>query len=549
MKLKRFLSTVLTLSVMAASISGCGNGGGGGTQTTETAADTPDSSAPAEGGEFNFAVEEDVLSLDPAYGYSLSTSPGIHLFQETMLEYDNTTGELKPNLADSWEMSEDGMVYTINLKEGIKFWDGNEMTADDAIFSIQHIMDPDVASYMAFCYEAVDTVEKIDDYSFKINLKYPDATFKYALCVDAGTVIEQKYYEEHSDNYGTPEGGVMGTGPYIYDNWIQGQQVTGVKNENYWDADNMPKFDKVNIMVLPDSTTRLNALGTGDLNCTFQVPTNQVDLVKSMPNVELKYNPAGATHAIHFNTQVAPFDDKNVRLAMQYAFDKDLYYNTYIKEAGLKGDLNYITPGLRTLNEEAWKDCEEYTAQYNYDMEKAKECLANSAYPDGFEAEFIVSNQDIEGKNALLQLQDAVKDMGITINIRTVTYGEIYEIGFSAQRDYQAFVLRWDCDYPDPATDLIPTLHSAACGEGGGNFCNYQNPEVDALLDEQSKLTDDAERGELIAQACKLIADDAPFICFAYPYRASVRTNDVGGYDEVSLIYWWSTFYKYMYFK
>lgn len=537
------LSIVLCIFVLVGNILG-----GCGTENATNKTEEKGLQSAEDGGTFYFGLEDDVTSLDPAYSYNFSTTPTIAQMIECLFTFDNTTSEVIPALAESLDLSEDEMTYTIHLREGVHFWDGSEMTSEDVVFCMERIKDPDTASFTCFMYDDVDTIEAVDTYTVEVKLVTPNCLFKYSLATHAAAIYSKAFYEEEPDTFGTAERGIMGTGPYIYEDWISGQEVSMTKNEDYWDTEHQPSFDKVVFQIIPESTTRLASMETGELSATFQMPSSQYNAVGELENVDMKFVEAFATHCIYFNCQKAPFDDVNVRKALNYCFDQESYYQAYIGEAGEKGSIFYLPETLEMFNDKAWENLKSTAPSYDYDLEKAKECLAESAYSDGFEATIVVASNDMEGINAALMLQEAAGEIGITINIEKQPYAEAVACAFSGDRDYEMVIFRWDTDYPDPALDLSACFYSSNVGDGGSNISNWRNEKYDGLVSESMKISDDSQRAQVLADAYQLIAEDAPFICFAHEYQVRIAQDNIGGVPDAPM-YLWTPFIKYMYFK
>ncbi|MGF9798580.1 ABC transporter substrate-binding protein [Brevibacillus agri] len=487
------------------------------------------------GGEITFALPADIVSLDPAFAYDFTTNPVVNQITEGLLKFDENS-KLAPNLAEKWE-NPDPTTYIYHIRKDVKFQDGTPMTVDDVIFSMERTRDPKTASYLGWMYGNVDKIEKVDDDTVKVTLKQPDALWRYVLATTAGHIISKAYYEKHKDAFGKPDGGVMGTGPFKYVSWQTGSTIELAKNEYYWDKSGGPYLDKVVFKVLPEGTTRVTGLKTGQVTGMINVPLDLLPVVEGMDNVNVQYADSFLNDFIAFNTQKKPFDDPNVRKAMNYALDKKKILTEIVKTAGAEAKAVPVGPAIWLFNRDKWEAAYKELPDYAFDLEKAKEYLAKSSVPNGFDATILTDNETIR-INAALALQAAVKPLGINLEIEKVTGEELNTRAFSGARDYDIIVNAWGSDFPDPVGNLTPVFHSSNAGDGGSNFGNYKNPQVDALLDQQITLTDDAKRSELMIEAIKIIAEDTPWIMINHPKQILATSKSLEGYSITPLWYW-----------
>lgn len=542
MKKRKWLALALCVS-MAFGMTGCG-----GDSSTDSASSgsTADSSSTKGDKIFNFGLESDVVSLDPLLSYSFSTSTTVSQMLESWYTYvDN---EMVPTLATGYEVNDKGTEYTFTFRNDVTFWDGTEMTAEDVVYSMERIMNPDNAGYTAWMHDKVKKVEQIDDYKVKVTLSSPDATWIYATATNACSVISKAYCEKAGDDFGTAEGGIMGTGAYKFVSWTNGQEVVMEKNDNYWDKDNQPYFDELHFYIFSDATTRLNALLSGELDATYQVPASQKQMLEGQAGINLKFVDSVSTSAFFMNCQRKPFDDVNVRRAVNCLFDKKSFNEGVSGDTATIGEQTFLPSALRVYDDAQWSDFFKEVSTYDYNLDKAKEYLAASDYSDGFDATITISSGDTVQKSAALALQEAGKKIGINFSVEEVTTAELTTKLFSEEREYDIIHCRWDADFPEPSADLIPTHLSANCVAGGGNFSNYQNAEVDKLLKNQLGLSKDSERLVKILEASEIIADEAPYLVYEYPKRGIATRDYVQGY-EPSPFFLWEPFTKYMSFN
>ncbi|MET3290198.1 UNVERIFIED_CONTAM: peptide/nickel transport system substrate-binding protein [Brevibacillus sp. OAP136] len=520
---------------------------------SQTPVDAPQSAPKTEGAEqpkaagmggtLTFGLGYDIVAVDPAFAYDPSTDAVVDQITEGLLKYDKNS-QLAPSLAERWE-AKDPVTYLYYLRKDVTFSDGSPMTIDDVIFSMERTRDPKTASYLGWMYENVDKIEKADEWTVKVTLKKPDALWRYVMGTPAGHVISKKYYEAHKDNFGKPDGGVLGTGPFKYVSWKTGSEIVIEKNTNYWDKTGGPYLDKVVYKVIPEGTTRVTGLKTGQINMLIGLPLDLVEVVEGMDNVNIQKVDGLRNDVIAFNTQRKPFNDVKVRQAMNYALDKQKIMDQIVRGMGMPARAVPVSPTLWTFAKDKWEAAYKELPDYAYNLDKAKQLLAESSVPNGFSAKILTDNDTLK-MNSVLALQAAVKPLGINLEIEKVTGEELTTRGFGGARDYDIIANDWGSDFPDPSGNLVPIFHSAYVGEGGANYANYRNPELDKLLDEQSKLIDDNQRADLMIQAEKIIAEETPWIMLDHPKQIMVTTKGVEGVDGYSEtpLWTWNAYMK-----
>lgn len=535
--MKKILALLLCLAAAASLLAGCG----GGAASSSAAGSVANASKILK-----FGLEGDVISLDPLYSYSFSTSTTVSQMLESWYAY--VDGKMEPALATGYTVDDTGTVYVFTFRNDVYFWDGTQMTADDVVYSMERIMDPDKGGYTAWMHTSVAKVEATGQFEVTVTLKSPDATWIYATATNACSVVSKAYSEKAGDKFGTAEGGIMGTGAYMFKSWTNGQEVVMTKNPNYWDKAHEPYFDEVHFYIFSDATTRLVALKNGEIDATYQVPSSQKQMMENVDGIDMKFVTSVSTSAFFMNCQRAPFDDVNVRRAVCCLFDKKTFNAGISSGTADIGESTFLPKALRVYDDSQWNDYFATVATYDYDMDRAARYLAASTHPDGFTATITITSGDTVQKSAALSLQEAAAKIGITFEIAEVTSSELSSLLFSADRDYDIIHCRWDADFPEPSTDLIPTLLSANCAAGGGNFSNYQNDQVDQLLTDQLALKDDKERLAMVLEASQVVADEAPYLVYEYPLRGIAVRDYVTGYDP-SPFFLWEPFTKYLSFK
>ena len=311
----------------------------------------------------------------------------------------------------------------INLKavDDVTFSDGTPMTMDDVLFSVKRYQDPDLASYLLWMYDSVESIEQTGDWQFTVKFSQPDALWKHTFATTAGMIHSKAYVEAHPDDYGIATGGVLGIGPYVFDSWDVGNQITMSYNENWWNKDaGEPQVKNLNFLIIPEDTTRVMASTSGQIDINLQQPVDMLSDLEKAEDVDLLKIPSMGLEFLSFNCKKAPFDDVNVRKAIAYAIDDVSMQDNVIKDFGTLTNGMPVPESLFLFEEDTWKEYEANCEKYSYDMEKAQECLAASAYPNGFECTITVDQKSITNSIALI-LQQQLSMLGITASIEKVS--------------------------------------------------------------------------------------------------------------------------------
>ena len=538
---RKLLSAVLAASMLA--LTACG--GAGQTQESETSAvqesvteatqTNASEESKEEGGDIasrdtlNIALADEIVSLDPAYSYDNLTNQVVNQITQGLLYFDYS-GQLQPQLCSSWE-AKDATTYVYQIRDDVNFSDGTPMTMEDVLFSLNRHMDEEVASYLAWMYANVESIEQTGDWELTVHLSTPDAAWQYAFATTAGHIISKAYYEAHADQFGQPGVGVVGTGPYVLDSWTTGSEIKLKYNENYWDSEQEPQFKNIDFKIITDANTQATALANGQADYMFDPPTEMLDTIRQSEDMDVTEVDGWTVLWMAMNCQSGPFSDVNVRKAVAYALDKDALYEGVLTENGsyAKNGMPFSS-ALYGSEADSWNAYAETAVDEKNDLEKAKEYMAQSGYPDGFDCSLYI-NQDSIYNSIAVYVQAALSEIGINVTIETKSGDEMSNIQFGSTRDYDLAIVRWTADYPDVSGQLYPLFHSSNIAEGGGNTSCYSNEEVDRLLEEEVASIDMKERTALMQEALTIIANDTPMIGFDYPFKRVAMNKNLTGFE------------------
>lgn len=536
---KNMIKSLAAALSFAVCLTGCSSGNTSSSGSVGSSSAGVDSSAVSAGSAdttLKWALDSDIVSLDPIYAYDTTTNLVVVQVVESLL-YINPDGSVSPMLAKSWECVDD-KTYVYEIRDDVTFSDGTPMTVDDVIFSMERNMGDGSDSYVAWMFDSVDSIEKTGDWEITVHLKNPDAFWQYVPATTGGAVISEAYYNEHKDSFGTASGGILATGAYKFDHWTNGSEIVLTENENYWDDSAPVDFKTIDYTIISEDTTRIAALKTGQIDFSVNVSVDMISQLSDAENLTLDSVHAYRIDHLAFNTEKAPFNDVNVRKAIAYAIDAENLVNNIYGEYGQPGSGLLFGDALYTIGSaDDWQKFADTLDNYSYNIEKAKECLAASAYPDGFDCRLAVSNISYYQSMAVY-IQAALAEIGINVSVEQHTYDEMITIQFGnlldadGYKDYDMGLFDWQADFPDPAGNVRPILISSNAGAGGSNTSSFKNADVDALFTKENNSVDEAERVDLIKQYSEMILDQVPVyvLCFSnQTFAVNKRfTADIG---------------------
>ena len=379
----RHMPLVLLITALLVTACGAGNGSPAASSAASGAASGA-AGTPTKGGSITVAVEGEPASMDPAFDYDFVSGLAVGSVTEPLLKFCENDQKLCPNLAESWTVSPDGKVYTLKIRQGVKFHDGSTMTVDDVIFSINRIRDPKLGSYVGWMLAKVADVTAPDASTVVITLSEPDALFEYALAATATHVVNKKFVEANGDKYGTPEVGSIGTGPFKFVEWKSGDHQTLARFDDYWNkANGGPYLDQITIKIIPEPTTRVAGLQTGEIDFIVNnIPSDQYPTVKAIKDVNLTFTDSYYGEWITFNTKKAPFDNVKVRQALNYAFDKKAVRELFYGADAAPTKATLVNPSLWTFSKDPWQAAWDQLPAYDVNLDKARQLLAESGVAD-----------------------------------------------------------------------------------------------------------------------------------------------------------------------
>ncbi|MAS12761.1 MAG: peptide ABC transporter substrate-binding protein [Nitratireductor sp.] len=493
-----------------------------------------------QGGSMTVTYKDDVSTLDPAIGYDWQNWSMIKSLFDGLMDYVPGTTELRPEIAESYEISEDGTVFTFKLRDGVKFHNGRDLTAEDVKYSIERTVNPKTQSPGAGFFGSIKGFEEassgdadglsgitvVDDHTIKFELSRPDATFLHVLALNFAHVVPKEEVEKHGADFGKHP---VGSGAFKLSEWTLGQRLVFERFEDYWNP-GVPKLDQIIFEVGQEPVVALLRLQNGEVDVPGDgIPPAKFIEVQNDPKFKDLIIQGGQLHTgyVTMNVKMEPFDKPEVRKAVNMAINKDRILRIINGRAvAANQPLPPSMPGYA-------KDYEGYA----YDPEAAKALLAEAGLADGFETELYVMNTDPQPRIAQAIQQD-LKAIGINASIKSLAQANVIAAG--GEEDQAPMIwsggMAWIADFPDPSNFYGPILGCDGAVPGGWNWAWYCNEDLDAMAKEADAMVDPAKAGEREAMWRDIylkVMEDAPWAPIFNEERFTIRSERIGGDDKL----------------
>jgi len=439
------------------------------------------------------AQSSDAITLDLHAGNDASSSLVSGQIFETLI-VQTPDMELVPGLATEWTLLEDGITWEFKLREGVTFHNGEPFTANDVKFSFERAAGfAQVAPILGDI--DVSSIEVVDDHTIRVATYHPFAPFLRNLAHGAAGIMNQTAVEAAGDTVGQNP---VGTGPFEFVNWINGDEIELRRFEDYWG--DLPAYETLVFRAIQENANRLIELETGQIDIAIAIAPQDVARVEADDNLVLLRQPNFSTQYIGMNTNDPILSDVRVRQAINYAVDVDLILETVLSGVGGRA--------VGPFGSNVWGFNPNLTG-YGFDEERARELLAEAGYPDGFEIELWSSNSGT-GPIIVEAVQNMLGRVGIRVNVSQMEWGAYVEA--LNQGNHQMFIMGWGTITGDADYGLYALFHSSQDPSAGNRFF-LDVPGLDELIDEARSLTDDdARREQLYWEIQEIIVEEAPWV-------------------------------------
>lgn len=500
MKKKSVTKILLSVMVLLVSIAFCACGSDKSTkssetdnssseQTTEsaTAANTEAGADASDTSCFVFGMTQEVSSVDPHSDTDAATRRVLFNVYEGLVK-PTPDGDMIPAVASDYTISDDALVYTFTLRDGITFHDGNPVTVEDIKYSLERSAEIDGESS---ALSVISDITIVDDKTIQITLSEVNSEFIYNLTTP---IAEQA-------NDATQATNPIGTGPYMISDFAEGQYLKMKKYEGYW-QENADYIDEAEFKFISDAQAAFLELQAGTIDALEHLTIDQVETLNE--DYYIFETTMMLVHGFFLNNESGPLQDVRVRQALNYAVDRDA-----INEFLFGGKSHLIqTHAYPTIT--TWYNADT-EGTYTYDVEKAKELLAEAGYADGFDLEITVPSNYTQHVGTAEILAEQLAVVGINVNINLIEWSSWLSDVYQG-REYQSTVIGFDISSMSPAT-----WYKRYYTPSANDFTNFSNEEYDSIYEQAIATVDFDKKHELYSQLQQILTDEAASVFIEDP--------------------------------
>ncbi|CAN5523581.1 ABC transporter substrate-binding protein [soil metagenome] len=467
---------------------------------------------PKPGGILRMGMQSDPGALDTQL-QSLTAAWHVveHIYSRlTKIEPDMSVA---PELAESWDISEDGLTYTFNLHQGVMFHNGREVQAADVVYSLERLVNPETASPSAADLASVESFEAADEYTAILNLSAPDASLLSNLAGASCIIFPPEVIEENGDLTQV----AVGSGPFRFIDYVPNTQVTLERFEDYFESP-LPYLDGVELLIAASDTSRTAALVQGTVDFIEYVPSQDIELLEADESIKLAGDAISQIRMIGINLTREPFTDVRVRQAIAMAVDRGPIIDASLFGFGTATDV--------VLAQGHWAALERPEPQ-GPDIEGAMALLAEAGFPDGFETTITGWAEYGFLANSAIVVQEQLKQIGIEAEMNLLDTGTMGQTVY-VDNDFDLAVTGTS-GWVDPGSVFLDNFRT---GENG-NFVGYSNAEVDELIAQGAAATDLEERGATYRRIQEILLEDLPWVNLYIGQQFEAMKTFVMGFEHI----------------
>lgn len=459
-----------------------------------------------KGGTMRIAFPETPNEFDPGLVSAFPEYNTNYAVYDGLVRVDASLSP-QPQLATSWEATNEGLTWTFNLREGVTFHDGSSFSAEDAAYSINRLLDEELGSPLRSALAIIDNAEALDATTLQLNLSSPNGDLVVLLGSPQARMVQ---VGSTSDSLRESSNG---TGPFTLAEHVPGSHTLLSANESYWD-EGKPYLSEVRFVAMPESSTQVAAISGGQVDFLFQVGTENIPVLERNNNIQVLEVESGAYQTICMDARVAPFDDVRVREALKLCVDREGMLVAVLQGRGLIGN-DHPIPNFNSFASDI--------PQRKQDIARAKELLAEAGHGDGLDLTLTSSTVRAGMMESAVAFQEMAKEAGVNITINRVPpdnyWGEHW-----MKSDF--FCSNWGMR---PSID--ETLTNQFYSEAKWNEGKYDDPEIDAAIDAGRSATDPAERAYHYAVAQQVIHDKGGVVVSYFKPVIQAQSTKVEGFE------------------
>lgn len=476
---------------------GCGgSGGSSGVQ----------SSAPPD--TLNFGIQAEITTMDPYESTAYVDRQVMASIYDKLVDIDGK-GEIEPMLAKDWEVSDDELTYTFDLRDDVEFHDGTKFDAEAAKFNLDRYLEEESARVAELA--SVKSVEAVDSNTLRINLSEPFSPLLSVLADRAGMMPSPQAVQQSGDDFANNP---VGTGPFEFDEQVRGDELTVKAFDGYW-REGQPKLKEVSYQGIEDANVQYNNLQSGQLDVIELVPENELESLKERGGFDIYNRPELGYQGIWLNTTQPPFDDANLRRAVYTLIDREAIVEAALSGVGGEAGNSPFPPVSF-----AYGESDEFKRG---NAEEARQLLKEAGQGDGFSFTMTVGTSPQQQQIGQI-VQDSLEPAGIKVDLERLEFGTLLE--GAERKDFEALQLGWSGRL-DPDQNIYEFLTTG----DPSNYSGYSNKEFDKLLAEARREGNEDERKRLYDDAMKILHDEAPYIYLYHENSTWGMNQAVEGYE------------------
>ena len=461
-------------------------------------------------------LDANLTGLDPADLNDNISQSAARLMFEGLYMLDEHM-KLRPQLAESYEASEDAKEFIFHLRKGLTFHDGSPFNAAAVKFSFDRAGNPENHLKRQSLYVMIDHTDVVDDLTVKMVLKYPFGAFVNNIAHPGALIVSPKSVQDYGKEVTRHP---AGTGPYQFVSW-SADTLKMKKNEHYWKP-GLPKIDTITYRSVPENGSRIAMLQAGEAQFIYPVPPEMIKLLDNSPTVAVFNEPSILVRYVALNNMRKPFSDPRVRLALNYAIDKQAFAKVVF--SGFSDPMDSPMPqGLGFYQKQG---------SYPYDPPKAKALLAEAGYPNGFEST-ITGAVSTLAQRGMQFVQQQLAAVGVTLKIEPLEAGVLTAKQFNVKGPEDATIVMnyggWSSSTGDADWGMRPMLYTRSFPPVLANLAWYSSPATDAAIEEGLATVDPAKRGAAYAKAQAQVWKDAPWIYLGVDHNLAAYSKKLHG--------------------
>jgi peptide/nickel transport system substrate-binding protein len=473
-------------------------------------------------------ISSEPTTMDVTQAADFNTDRVVNEMYNQLVRFGDGSMDIEPDLAESWAVSADELVYTFHLRKDVKFHDGTPFNAEAVKFNYERINNPNspyydtgIFTYAEYMFEEVKSVDVIDDYTIAFTLIEPLAPFINNIAMTQFSIVSpeavKKYGKEITNN-------PVGTGPFRFVSRTHGSEVVLEKNPDYFRGP--AKLDRLIFRSIVDDNVRQNELEAGTINLMTDILPDNIAALRVNPKFQVIEQPSMHVWYLSMNCSKPPFNKTQVRQAMYYAIDRQAIVDNILQGTGVLAH-NMVPPMTFAYSDDVPK--------YGYDPEKAKSLLNEAGYPNGFTVDFQIpeSGSGMQQPEAMaIAMKSDLAKVGINVNIIKTEWGAYLDLVFRPieEQDMLLLEMSYAADNGDPDNFLYTLCAGRQIPPLGYNCAYWANDEFDRILVQARTTSDNAKRVSLYAQAQKILMTEVPHLVVDHETQSVVMDRNVTGF-------------------